>query len=426
MADLTQEVVYAAYKDPKTLGSHTRVAQALREQGYDASERKVRNMLRSHQFWQRTRRPKRVFMPIVGRTGQYQMDIMFFPYRLVANVPILTMVHTTSRFAMARVLHKRKLKPNVLNPGDIPDIEEAVTSMIAQAERAKQPVEEIVSDNEFNKRSFIKFLSKKGIRIWSPDPKDKSTLGLIERFNLTLRMLLTQYVDLNGDVWPEAIDDLLLNYNTSRHSRTRRVPLLVTPRDELRIRGDAIMRSFKPLKLLNTFEPGQRVRYAVRPRPIQDRFYKYEPAFSRDIKAVAGVEGFSVVVEHETGRHKYRPRNLLRIDELGVDSTQHMTPSVRQANKRELKTASNLNKLQRELQNEIRYKDRMPKAADYVDRKGTVDRILSHEGEGRDMMFHTQWKDGDVSLEPWSTFLDRRKPALERYLRSIGKLYLLR
>lgn len=430
----TKELVYALYSDPLTLGSEKRLVQVLRERGYKTSEQKVRNMLASHQLWQRTRRIKRVFMPIVGRTGQYQLDIMFFPFK-TTQTPILTMIHMTTRFAMARVLKSRRMKPNALDIEDIPPIVEAMRSMIEEAKGRNMPIEQIVSDNEFNKKTFRNFLAAHRITMYNPDPRDKATVGMIESFNLVLRRMLNHYIEIHGDTWQPVVPQLLKNYNTRIHSRTKRAPLNVTPRDELRIRGKAVLRSFPAMRLLNSFKEGQTVRYAVRPTPVQEKFYKYGAIFSRDLDNVEKVEGFSVELDGQPG--KFRPRNLLKVDALGIDETQDAKPKKPVATRTQRKITANMRMEMRKLETKVSFPTSKRKGDDIYVRIKQVKKtnlkkkppqmILRHSGLGADMKFLTQFIDGDRIDEPIATFLTNRRPhpLLVQYLTSIGQLDVL-
>lgn len=433
----TKELVYSLYQDPLTLGNERRIVQVLRERGYRATEQSVRNLLGSHQLWQRTRRIKRVFMPIVGRTGQYQLDIMFFPHRL-RNVPILTMVHMTTRYAMARVLNNRRMKPNIINDvEDVPEIVRAMREMIDEADDVKMPIKALVCDNEFNKTTFKKFLKAHRIGMYNPDPRDKGTVGMIESFNFVLRKLLNHFVEIHGDAWKDAMPKLLKNYNNTVHSRTKRAPRSVTPRDELRIRGQSIVRMFPAMRLLNSFKPGETVRYAVRPTPVQATFYKYGPIFSRDLDKVDSVKGFSIELDNQPG--KFRPRNLLRVDQLGIDETQDAKPVKPMASKQARKAAANMRMEMRKLESKVNFPDRRRTQRNddiYVRIKQvkrtslarkTPKQILGTLGEGENMKFVTEWVDGDQTNEPMRTFIVRKKPhpVLIAYLQSVNKMDLL-
>lgn len=303
----TSQLVIDAYEDPSTLGSVQRIGEHLREIGKPMSAKDIKNILENHPYFQRTQKPARVFMPIIGREGQYQFDVLFFS-KGVKNIPLLTAVDLTTRYA-----YVRSIKSNSAE-----NLGEAVKSIVLESRADHrsndnvEPVKRFQADGEFNKPFMKAILDELSVEYYFPDVKDKATLGMIESFNMTFRRLLNQFVHIHGEAQLEKYLPLLVqNYNNSRHSRTGLKPLLTTARDRMRIRGEAFVKAGPALALLNKVSGS--VRYAVRPTPVQDKFYKHGPLFSEDIKEVKDTVGYSVRLKGDES--KWRPRNLLMVDE---------------------------------------------------------------------------------------------------------------
>jgi transposase InsO family protein len=309
-----------AYFDPRQFGSETTMAARLKPKGVT---RRALTGFRKEQEWrQRTSRVKRVFMPIIGQWGEYQIDITLIDKKLpdarqrMVRDPVLprskmsehyylvlTMVNVVSRYALARRIATHSMETSIIPAFEI---------MLAQADRDGQPVRHIVSDNEFNKTVFLNVLKRHKITYYASAAGDKTVTGSIEAFNLALRKLLIQYMYTVHHQWTQAVlDDLIHNYNTRPHTRTGIAPIKVTPQQYLSLNAEKILRAGPALKLLNSYKVDDTVRWADRPVPNMTRFLKYGPTFSKGHSSVRGFQGYNVLLDDDETR--YRPRNLLKI-----------------------------------------------------------------------------------------------------------------
>lgn len=291
------------YYDPRYMGAPHKLWAHLVKVDPSLTLARTKAALRNVEYWQRTRRAARTEMPIIGRHGEYQCDYMFFyQHGKVRNV--LTMINVTTRFALARVT------PNlVVSQSVVP----ALADMFSEAKEAGQPVSYLVADNGFNTNLIKDLCRKQHIGFHFPVAGDKTTMGMIESFNMVLRKMLTQYVNTIGQNWDKALPQLLENYNTVPHTTTHMVPSETSQRDGMRIRGKATLRMRPALAALNAIPMGAAVRVSER-NPVADPFQKFAPTFSKKVQHIDRQTGFSVHV----GNQVMRPRNVRVIDERNL------------------------------------------------------------------------------------------------------------
>lgn len=324
-----EDRIRAAYHDPETFGNAKRVYDALKESA-DAPPgltlKKVQDVIKHFEYDQRVHKIPRVFMPIVGRQGEHQMDLMFFKSGgQIKN--ILTVVDVTTRYAYARHCKTR----------DGPVIAEQLAEVIREANDRGWPIKYLVSDNEFAAGTIRALLNRERISYYFAQPEDKTTVSAIESFNGTLREKLTQYVHTIGSGWLTHLQAIVRNYNHSVHSGLGgKSPAEVTPRDTLRLRGNKIVKMRAALLALLAIRRAmdqkkaegaqQHVRTSVKIKTT-DPFRKFGPNFSKDLFKVMDIKGYSVVVRHTQratdASFRYRPRQLVMVDKDSVQGHKH-------------------------------------------------------------------------------------------------------
>src|SRR5690606_34268478 len=83
--------------------------------------------------------------------------------------------------------------------------------------------ENITSDNEASFSLIIK--SYPNITHWKAEVNDKTKVGMIERFNRTIRDKIKIFMKLHKTkTWYKVLPDLLQNYNNSEHSVINKAP----------------------------------------------------------------------------------------------------------------------------------------------------------------------------------------------------------
>lgn len=145
----------------------------------------------------------------------YQIDLMDMSTLATRNKNfhwILTCVDVKSRYAWA-VPVKRKTAALV---------SEAISKILKE----KVP-QRITTDNgsEFLNFKVKELFDKHKIEHSTNEPGDHSTMGLIERFNRTLRNLINRNFERIGKlVWVNDLNELVENYNTSYHRTIKTTP----------------------------------------------------------------------------------------------------------------------------------------------------------------------------------------------------------
>ena len=77
-------------------------------------------------------------------------------------------------------------------------------------------------------------MDNNNIKYYYVDTADKHSMGLIERFNKTIKMKLIKIFSYNNNViWYNIIDDVINNYNNTIHSSINKKPIDMTEEDEI-------------------------------------------------------------------------------------------------------------------------------------------------------------------------------------------------
>lgn len=109
------------------------------------------------------------------------------------------------------------------------DVFTAFKSVIDEVkEKYKHQIKEITSDNEssFRSKNFTTFCEENKIDQVFVDPGNKSAVGIIERFNRTLRMMIERYKSIHKtNAFIDVLPDLIKNYNTKWHRTLNQSPI---------------------------------------------------------------------------------------------------------------------------------------------------------------------------------------------------------
>ena len=94
---------------------------------------------------------------------------------------------------------------------------------------------------EFKNKLVSSYLKKQNIEQDFCQQGNKKCLGKGERFNRTLRLMISKYMTANNTTkWIDVLPKFVKNYNNSEHSVIKKKPKNVTIKDEKRIIQDAI------------------------------------------------------------------------------------------------------------------------------------------------------------------------------------------
>ena len=92
----------------------------------------------------------------------------------------------------------------------------------------KYKLENLTTDNgkEFIGSDMKNLLKKYNVKLYTHEPGSHKTLGIIERFNKTLRILLNKYFTATKTKnWIDVLDKFSKNYNSTVHNTIRQKPI---------------------------------------------------------------------------------------------------------------------------------------------------------------------------------------------------------
>jgi hypothetical protein len=283
--------------DPKTgFKSATKLAHALPE----ASYKEINNFL-SKQEVQQIHKPvrKATFRKIIGfYPGEsLQADLIEMPDAVINHGThyVLTVIDVYSRFAWGIAL-KNKTEAIVLNG-----------FVMVLNQLGDKKVMNLQTDNgsEFKNHLFENFLKEKGIKHNTSFPGDHNVQGIIERFNRTIKNLISRYMTAyNTKNYVDVLQDLFHNYNNTYHNSLKTTPQMTFTTGAKDEETDDI-----PLKL--------KVNDKVRVVLNKGLFDKEGKSFSKGLYTVVEVRPNSYSIKNEAGvtlEKKYKENELQKIN----------------------------------------------------------------------------------------------------------------
>ena len=317
-----KERVRQLWQNPQVglTGVH-RFQQKLSSEGIDLSKEEISSILNvepsHHLFSHNTRAKKWNTIVETGVGHGVQMDLMDMSKVATRNKNfhwILCIVDVYSRFAWAFPV-KRKTQ------------QEIYTCLKQWLESLKVPPKRMTSDagTEFTSKKIVDLLRSYKIRQYVNQAGDKTTTGIVERFNRTLRDLLGRNFARLGKLhWVEDLSNLVKNYNQSVHSTLGVTPEKVWTH-ELQPKPRKVSREDFP------FKEGDHVRVML-PRGIFDKKAGSQK-WSTVIYTVSRREGFKYLIKNSRGdelKTKYRPTYLRAVTKEEVanhEATLNLTKS---------------------------------------------------------------------------------------------------
>lgn len=232
---------------------------------------------------------KKAYYPIIGELGTFQADLTFYDKYAKSNSgysSILTVIDINSRKAYARPL---KQKTGA-------EVKKAFEEIIEEAGGMK--VVGMDGGSEF-KGDFQAMLKKHGISFYVSDPGDKAKMGMIERFNRTLRERIEKYLTAyKTNRWVDALPLLVKNYNNTVHSRTKLAPNDVTRKQAHQIHADGLERTSALDDSLPIFRVGDTVR-VLKPKEMFEKGASEK--YYRGVYTISKVNPMSYKVKNEAG-----------------------------------------------------------------------------------------------------------------------------
>ena len=172
----------------------------------------------------------------------------------------------------------------------------------------------IQTDNgkEFQNLRVINWMHQYHIASQYCEKGDKKCLGVAERFNRTIKLIIEKYLTLkNSNRWIDYIEDFADNYNSSYHSSIRSIPERLEIFDEVDLIRDSIVHNTKLDKA--TIQKGDFVRLLNK----RGAFEKEGQRFTCKIFLVEGVGLNSVRVQGKD--NKYSLVEVLKVSPLSKE-----------------------------------------------------------------------------------------------------------
>ena len=274
----TDAILQKVYYDPKIgLVSVDRLYKKLKSHGVTREE--VDEFLKKQQVQQLHYQPKKpMYYPIYSMMdGSYQADLMFYPRLKKINNgydTILTCIEITTRKGYCIPMKGKKTQA----------ILDAFGILINKTSKCGMPVKILTTDlgSEWISDAFNEVATKQKIHHFTAQEGDHHKMGMIERFNRTMKALLGKYFTAfnTKGKWIDTLEDIVYNYNHTFHRGIQCTPMEAEKSKTIRaqIRGAA---SFKTSLLDHTrnLHVGDRVR-VLRNRNL---FEKEGPKWSRQI-----------------------------------------------------------------------------------------------------------------------------------------------
>ena len=261
------------------------------------------------------------YFPIRGRgIGSYQVDLMFPPpYKGIDT--LLCCINVNSRYAYVYPLRGKK------------NVYDAMEKIINDADDDKRPIVYLQSDkgSEFNNYRMKQLFEDNDISYNTVKKADHAGQGKVERFNGTLRRLITIYCSVHDtNNWVEVLDDLVYNYN---HRVNRMMGTSPIKANEYMQMLHALEQYKKAKQQFDRIKVGDKVRLLK----DKDIFDKGRKEWSQEIYNVDGIDHNTFLVDGKRLKH-YEVQKIVNGVEL---SKEHEKDIIIMKNEKRQKRALN-------------------------------------------------------------------------------------
>lgn len=303
------------WNNPLYIG--TRFTQEARKRGFSLKD--IKEFVARQEAYQQTKQKGGTpeYFPILRPPGSYQMDLMFVdnPRNKTKQLPILCAIDTNSRYAYTYLLKNKGAD----------EVYKAVSKFITDSMK-RSPCRWVQSDNgsEFINKNVEKLLKDNGIDHTYSEPGDHRAQGMVERFNKTLRSLITMITN-QGFSWVDFLPQMTENYNGRVHSS-----IGMAPEDAHDDQGRTVryLEYLDAKKKLEQFRVGDQVRKELYRHALE----KGGVRWSKQIYTVKAIEKNHVVLDDDS---KFQYYNLQKVS--GVDKATGPSDAERQTVKKEKK-----------------------------------------------------------------------------------------
>ena len=306
MSDVIKEQeLRSIYYDPtEGYQFRERLYQKAKEKGLKISRREVKEWLETQDTYTRykpvIRKHKFQKTYVKELADQIQLDLVDMGKYKNKNKGyywILTGVEILSRYAFAIPVYRKDTK----------NMTDAVEELLSQFKsrfgtegaKAKYPnVAQFDDGKEFYNVGVKSLLDSHNIRYFST--KSDKRASIVERFNRTLKTMMWKYFYSKGTYdWVDVLDDLVTNYNNTRHSS-----ILMKPTDVNKTNEDQVWVTLYGHEVGELPLPKYKVGDTVRVSRYKSIFSKgYEANFTEEIftikKVFRGDPNMYEIEDHE-------------------------------------------------------------------------------------------------------------------------------
>ena len=305
--DLKKRVI-ALWNNPKVgLTGLSRFQQKCRAEGIHLTTDELKEILVTNAahalftYYPRAKKWNTITEAAVGRGMQMDLlDMKALATRNKNYAWILCIIHVYSRYAWAFALRRKSQR--------------AVYAVLkAWLESLSIPPRRMTSDagTEFTSKTVQRLMKTYGTVQYFNQVGDKTTTGIVEQFNRTLRELIGRNFARVGKLhWIHDLEGIVKNYNHSVHRTLGATPDDVWNHNALPKTRDSVRETF----ILKEGDP-------VRLWLPQGMFDKKAGAqrWSSELYAVVRRQGFKYIVKNAQGEElstRYRPSHLKKVDPL--------------------------------------------------------------------------------------------------------------
>ena len=182
----------------------------------------VKKYLKENEVHQLFSKPQKVPRnpKIHGKIGHYQADLTFLTKYRKQNSNfhvLLNIINVNTKYVYVEAL-KDKTTETVL---------QALETVRKKALNDGRPITVLQTDNgsEFINKMTIQWMRKNKITPQYCQKDDKKCLGVAERFNRTIKLMIEKYLtSKNSNRWIDRLKDFVDNYNSSYHAGIQNIP----------------------------------------------------------------------------------------------------------------------------------------------------------------------------------------------------------
>ncbi len=264
MAQNNSALLNKLFNDPKTgfVGAD-KLFKRAKQYNPDITLKQVKDFLSHnavHQVFQKPSSPRKS-PRIHGKVGHYQADLKFLTRYKKHNNNFHILLNVT-KFVYSEAL-KDKTQISVLT---------ALEIIKEKALMEGRPIKVLQTDNgrEFQNSTINEWLQFNNITIIFCEKDDKKCLGVVERFNRTIKLMIEKFLTrVDSNRWIDHLQDFVQNYNSSFHSSIKNIPERLEIFDEVDlIRSQGKDKKFNIAEVLKVPSISREINNAMRKRQL--------------------------------------------------------------------------------------------------------------------------------------------------------------